>query len=364
MNDDSLYGWIAPGTSKPLPHGTKLTFEQRPAGRRRGRAARHVIRTVANGAATITATATYHGASASTSVRRARALRPHRDLRVERDDGPGLPPGRLRRTTSSLPPGVTDAPQVTGSARTGAVDVTQASASRARRPSPRPGRTASSRPTRSTSPSPRRATSSTATRSTRSGRSSVRTRRTSSVGGGSLTITPETGDLDDDDEHREEPRAAAGARGLDDHHEADVQRAARAPPPQQGGLIAYPDDDNYLKFDLEATSSTNLQFKTSLEDIAAEQPGGQQQSDPGQPDAQHDPDERRPAGEQHDLAAHERRRATPTRRSTRSTAHTWIPVWSTGATLSNVKVGPFAFNGAATTTSLHVAFDFFHLSGQ
>ena len=37
-------------------------------------------------------------------------------------------------------------------------------------------------------------------------------------------------------------------------------------------------------------------------------------------------------------------------------------MWSTGATLSNLKVGLFAFGGAATTTSLHVAFDFFHLS--
>jgi alpha-glucuronidase len=41
---------------------------------------------------------------------------------------------------------------------------------------------------------------------------------------------------------------------------------------------------------------------------------------------------------------------------------TWVPVWSTGATLTNIKAGLFAFNGAATTTNLHVAFDFFHVT--
>ena len=42
--------------------------------------------------------------------------------------------------------------------------------------------------------------------------------------------------------------------------------------------------------------------------------------------------------------------------------NTWVPVWSTGATLRNIKVGLFAFNGAGTTTNLQVAFDFFHMS--
>jgi hypothetical protein len=38
-----------------------------------------------------------------------------------------------------------------------------------------------------------------------------------------------------------------------------------------------------------------------------------------------------------------------------------VPVWSTGATLRNVKVGLLAFNGAAATGP-QVAFDFFHLT--
>jgi hypothetical protein len=41
---------------------------------------------------------------------------------------------------------------------------------------------------------------------------------------------------------------------------------------------------------------------------------------------------------------------------------TWVPVGSTGATLTNIRAGLFAFNGAAPSTNLQVAFDFFHLS--
>jgi FIMAH domain len=52
--------------------------------------------------------------------------------------------------------------------------------------------------------------------------------------------------------------------------------------------------------------------------------------------------------------------------STYSTAYsldgvTWVPVWTTGATLRNVKVGLVAFSGAAATGP-QVAFDFFHLT--
>ena len=41
---------------------------------------------------------------------------------------------------------------------------------------------------------------------------------------------------------------------------------------QQAGLLVYQDDDNYLKFDIEATSSTNIQFNTSMEDSCQNDP--------------------------------------------------------------------------------------------
>ena len=89
MNDDSLYGWIAPRQSKPLPPGTRLRFSSDRPGvlsvNPRG-----VIRTVSNGAATVTATANYHGASASTSFV-VRVVSDLSDLKVGRRDGRALP---------------------------------------------------------------------------------------------------------------------------------------------------------------------------------------------------------------------------------------------------------------------------------
>jgi beta-glucosidase len=64
MNDESLYGYINAGASRPLPDGMQVSFaSNRPdvaAAGPRG------IRTLTNGVATITATATYHGVSRST----------------------------------------------------------------------------------------------------------------------------------------------------------------------------------------------------------------------------------------------------------------------------------------------------------
>ena len=90
MNDDSLYGWIAPGQSKPLPPGTKLTFStDRPSVVSVDKG--DVIRTVSNGVATVTATAKYHGASASTSFV-VRVLSVLTDLRVGRATVSGFRP--------------------------------------------------------------------------------------------------------------------------------------------------------------------------------------------------------------------------------------------------------------------------------
>jgi hypothetical protein len=41
---------------------------------------------------------------------------------------------------------------------------------------------------------------------------------------------------------------------------------------------------------------------------------------------------------------------------------TWVPVWTTGATLTNPRIGLLAFNRAGTTTDLQVAFDYFHVA--
>jgi len=41
---------------------------------------------------------------------------------------------------------------------------------------------------------------------------------------------------------------------------------------------------------------------------------------------------------------------------------TWTPIYTTGASLTNAKVGLFAYNRAGTSTDLQVAFDYFHVT--
>jgi len=63
MNDASLYGYIHKGASKPLPPGARVSFaSDNPAV---VKVSGHGVRTVANGVATITASVTYHGSTAS-----------------------------------------------------------------------------------------------------------------------------------------------------------------------------------------------------------------------------------------------------------------------------------------------------------
>jgi beta-glucosidase len=355
MNDDTLVGWIAPGQSKPLPHGLDLSFSSdRPSvvsvkGDK--------IRTVSNGAATVTATAKYHGASASTTFV-VRVLSDLTDLKVGGVTVRGFNPDVFDYDVT-LPPGATDVPQVAATAQTGTVDVTQATAV--------PGVATVT----STGPEGIVATYTVNFSPTPAGDefdgSSLDPKWTLvrpdpanlAVGGGSLTITPQTGDLTTTSNSAKNLvlQPALGDWTM-------TSKLTFSAPPnaatQQGGIIAYQDDDNYLKFDLEATSSTNIQLKTSLEDSF----------------------QTNPVASANPIQVNQTLNTTPmtgilpadntiwlrmTKEGSRySTSYsldgdTWVPVWSTGATLRNVKVGLLAFNGAAATGP-QVAFDFFHLT--
>jgi alpha-glucuronidase len=182
------------------------------------------------------------------------------------------------------------------------------------------------------------------------------------IGGGKLTITPETGDLVTT---TNTAKNIVLQPALGDWTMTSKLTFSARPdtPTQQGGIVAYQDDDNYLKFDLEATSPTDIELKTSLEDA--------RQSNPAVSSS--------PIQVNQTLATTPMNGVLPDdntiwlrmtkERYTYTTSYsldgrTWVPAWSTGATLHNIKVGPLAFNGAATTTSLHVDFDFFHISGR
>jgi alpha-glucuronidase len=319
-----------------------------------------VIRTVANGAATITATATYHGASASTSFV-VRVLSDLSDLKAGGVTVRGFRPDVFDYDVI-LPTRVTDAPRVTATAHTGTVHVTQATGV--------PG----SATVTSTGPDGIVATYTVhfahAASSDEFDGSSLDPNWTVvrpdpanlTVGGGSLTITPQTGDLVTTTNTAKNIVLQPALKDWTMTSKLTFNALPNAPT-QQGGIIAYQDDDNYLKFDLEATSPTNIQLKTSLED--------DRQSNPAVTNSP--------------IQVNQTLNTTPMNGvlpddntiwlrmtkegSTYTTSysldgHAWVPVWSTGATLSNIKVGPFAFNGAASTASLQVAFDFFHLSDR
>jgi beta-glucosidase len=356
MNDDTLYGWVAPGQSKPFPHGMRFSYS---SDRPNVVAIDHgdQIRTVSNGAATVTATVTYQGKKTSTSFV-VRVLSDLTDLRINGETVTGFNPDVLDYDVI-LPPGVTAVPQVTASAKTGTVNVTQASGvpGVATVTSTGPdgivatytvnfAQPASSDEFNGTSLDPKWTV--------------VRPDLANlAIGGGSLTITPQAGDLTTTSNNAKNLvlQPALGDWTMTSKLTfAAVPNAAT----QQGGIIAYQDDDNYLKFDLEATSATNIQLKTSLEDSL----------------------QSNPAVSASPIQVNQTLNTTPMngvlpadntiwlrmakQGYTYTTSYsldgdTWVPVWSTGATLSNVKVGLIAFSGAAATGP-QVAFDYFHLS--
>jgi beta-glucosidase len=357
MNDDSLYGWIAPGHSKPLPPGTRLSFSSdrpgvvsvSPDG---------LIRTVSNGAATVTATATYHGASASTSF----VVRVVSDLSDLKAGGATVAHFRpeVFDYDVTVPARATHAPPVSASARTGTVHVTQASGI--------PGVATVT----STGPDgivatytvnfARAASSDEFNGATLDPKWTVvrPDPANQTVGGGALTITPEAGDLVTTSNNA---KNLVLQPALGDWTMTSKLTFGAVPnaPSQQGGIIAYQDDDNYLKFDLEAASATDLELRTSLEDSLQTNPAVGSN----------------PIQVNQTLNSTPMNGVLPTDNTIwlRMTKHgytyttsysvdgnTWVPVWSTGATLSNLKVGLLACGGAATTGP-KVAFDYFRVAG-
>jgi hypothetical protein len=358
MDDDTLYGWIGPHRSRPLPPGTRLSFRSdRPSVVTVDH--RGAIRTVANGAATVTATATYRGASASTSFV-VRVLSDLTSLRVGRWTVRGFRPDRFNYDVV-LAPWATRAPWVSATARTGRVDVTQAAGV------PGVATVTSTGPDGITATYTvnfaRPATSDEFNGSALDPKWTVVRPDPAAltVGGGSLTITPEAGDLTTTTNTAKNLvlQPALGDWTMTSKLTFSAVPSAAG---QQGGIIAYQDDDNFLKLDLEA-SSTGPQLKTSLEDSRQSNPavaGG-------------------PIQVNQTLNTTPMTSVLPSddtiwlrmtkERYTYTTSYsldgrTWTPVWSTGATLHNLRVGPFAFSGAATTAGLQVAFDFVHLSDR
>jgi beta-glucosidase len=351
MNDDTLYGWLEPGQSKPFPAGMTFSYSSnRPnVVSVDGNGAIH---TVANGAATITANVTYQGVTRSTQFV-VRVLSDLGNLQVNGKQVTGFNPD-VSNYDVVVPDGVSGVPQVAATAPTGKVAITQATSV--------PGVATVT----STGPDgivmtykvnfARRPSGDEFSRSTLGSQWQwVREAPgdwSLSANPGSLTITPKTGDLTTTTNTAQNVLLEPA---LNDWTQTTKLTFSGRPnaATQQGGIIAYQDDDNYLKFDLEATSSTNIQFNTTLEDNS----NGVQVTQT-----------------LNTLNANSILPANNTiwLRMTKSGPYystfysvdgdTWVPVWTTGATLTNPKVGLLAVNRAGTTTDLQVAFDYFHVS--
>ena len=166
-------------------------------------------------------------------------------------------------------------------------------------------------------------------------------------------ITPEAGDLNDDHQHRQEPAPAAGAGRLDDGVQADFSVTPHAAT-QQGGIIAYQDDNDYLKLDWEFSTGA-ARLSETIEDSLSGTPVVQVLTTI-------------PTAPVFGTATTVWLRMVKTgpRYSTYySTNGTdFTALYTTGAALTNVKVGLFAFNRAGTSTDLHVAFDDFQVKND
>jgi beta-glucosidase len=352
MNDDSLFGLIEPGKSTGFPAGMTFSYSSDRPGV--VSVADGKIRTVANGAATVTATATYHGKSASTSFV-VRVLSDLGSLSVNGKPLAGFNPD-VTDYDVVVPDGTGAVPQLSATAPSGTVAIKQATSV--------PGVATV------TSTGPDGIVTTYQVNFAKRPRGDEFNRTTLdpqwrwvreapgdwslSANPGSLTITPKTGDLTTTTNTAQNVLLQPA---LGDWMQTTKLTFSRHPDTatQQGGIVAYQDDDNYLKFDLEATSATNIQFSTSLEDTLN---GVQvnQTLNTLNANAILPPD--------NTIWLRMTKKGARYTTSYSVDGQTWVPVWTTGATLTNPRAGLFAFNRAGTTTDLNVAFDYFHVAAN
>jgi regulation of enolase protein 1 (concanavalin A-like superfamily) len=171
------------------------------------------------------------------------------------------------------------------------------------------------------------------------------------VSGGALTITPEQGDLSGTNPPA---RNVLLQPALGDWAMVTKLTFSTAPhvANQQGGIVAYQDDANWLKLDWEYAGGTAELAETTSDNqnISSQQITQVLDTIPT-------------AGVLASDTVWLAMRKVGSRYTTYYStdgAH-FTPIYSVGASLSNVKVGPFAFNGPATTNDLRVSFGPFHI---
>ncbi len=344
MNDQSLYGHLSPGRDRPLPTGARLRLRSnRPAVV--SVQSDGTLRTVENGVATITATISLNGVSRSTQfvVRVLSELtglsvngRPLSTFAADTYDYDVLvPPGLARPRISALLPDRRARMQVTQAAGipgTATVSVT----------------------------GPDRIGFTYRVNFARSARSD--TFSANSLGSqwtwlrhdpasehlfpGALTILAQPGDLGSHTARNLLLQPALGDWSMQTRvHFSSAPHA----PTQQGGLIAYADDQNYLKLDLEYGSGGTQLSETSADSLSGTPITQVVATLPTPPSA---------------TTVWLRMVKRGPRYSTLYSfdgSH-FAELYNTGASLTNVHVGLFAFAAGDPTTDLLVSFGAFRIS--
>ena len=349
MSDESLYGYISAGEDTPFPRGMHFTFTSdhpnvvsaSPDGG---------IRTRSNGVATITATATYHGARVSTQFV-VRVLSELDRLTVNGQPVRGFHPDTF--SYDEIVPDVLGTPRISASSPDPFASVVVKQATGV------PGRSTvtvtgpDGITTTYTVYFAHRAQSDDFSGTTVGPQWSWirQDPATEQVSGGALTITPEPGDLAGTTNTARNilVQPALGNWTIESKLTLSTPPHAST---QQAGIIAYQDDDNYLKLDWEFSRGAARLAETTEDSLSGTPITQQLASVPT-------------AGILGNTVWLRMVKHGPRYAAYYSTdGVTWVPVYEAGASLQNVQAGLFAFNGAGTTSDLQVAFDYFHVSNS
>ncbi|HEX4012246.1 MAG TPA: glycoside hydrolase family 3 C-terminal domain-containing protein [Solirubrobacteraceae bacterium] len=347
MNDQSLYGFISAGHSTPLPPGTRVHFSSDHPNVVRV-APDQTIQTLRNGVATITATATANGQTASTTfiIRvlsyldrlavNGRALPGFHPDTLDYDVivGQGAPTPRISAATPDHS-AIVSVTQPAGVPGTGTVTVTGPDGisftydvNVAHR--------AQSDEFDQTSVGPQWSW-------VRQDPSTERLTRSA------LQITPEQGDLTGTTNTARNIllQPALGNWAM------ESKLTFSAPPhasTQQAGIIAYQDDEDYLRVGWEYSGGVAQLFETTQDSLSGTPVNQVLTTIPT-------------AG----VLSTDTLWLKMVKVGPRYTAYystdgaTWVPIYNVGASLQNVKAGLFAFSGTDTINDLTVDFDYFHV---
>lgn len=352
MNDESLYGAIEPGNSRPFPAGMRFSFSSdHPGVVAIGPG--ESIRTLRNGVATVTATVTYRGVTRSTQFV-VRVLSELDRLAVDGRPVPGFHPDTY--SYDMIVPDHAPVPTVSATSpdRSASVAVTQAAGVPGHATVTVTGPDGISL-TYTVYFAPRARSDDFSGTSVGPQWTWIRqdsaNEQASSAG---LTITPEQGDLGGSNPPNPLARNVLVQPALGNWAMVTKLTFSTAPhvANQQGGIIAYQDDANWLKLDWEYSGGTAQLAETTSDNqnIAGQQVTQTLTTIPT-------------AG----LLATNTVWLAMDKFGSRYTTYystdgvNFTPIYNVGANLSNVKVGLFAWNGPATTNDLKVSFQDFHI---